>query len=45
VFKGGLLYVDGLFRTPYLNPALAHNELVLKEKGLLFGGETLTKFR
>ncbi|HVV06893.1 MAG TPA: hypothetical protein VHC96_21830, partial [Puia sp.] len=36
VFKGGLIYVDGAFRTPRLHPALAHNELILKEKGLLF---------
>jgi len=31
VFKGGLT-----FRTPFLHPALAHNELIIKEKGLLF---------
>jgi site-specific DNA recombinase len=36
VFKGGLTYVGGLFRTPFLNSALAHNELILNEKGLLF---------
>jgi hypothetical protein len=24
------------FRTPFLHPALAHNELIIKEKGLLF---------
>jgi site-specific DNA recombinase len=36
VFKGGLTYVGDTFRTPFLHPALAHNELIIKEKGLLF---------
>ena len=36
VFKGGLTYVGDAFRTPFLHPALAHNELIIKEKGLLF---------
>jgi hypothetical protein len=36
VIKGGLTYVGDAFRTPFLHPALAHNELIIKEKGLLF---------
>jgi site-specific DNA recombinase len=36
VFKQGLMYGRGAFRTPYINPALAHNSMILKEKGLLF---------
>ena len=36
VFKGGLTYVEDAFRTPFLHPALAHNKLIIKEKGLLF---------
>lgn len=35
VFKAGFIYVDGVLRTPYLNPVFAHNALILKEKGLL----------
>jgi site-specific DNA recombinase len=35
VFDQALYYQDGIYRTPYLIPELAHNELVLKEKGLL----------
>lgn len=29
-FKGGLTYVGDAFRTPFLHPALAHNELIIK---------------
>jgi site-specific DNA recombinase len=36
VFKHGFTYKEGSFRTLFLNPAFAHNELILKEKGLLF---------
>jgi hypothetical protein len=36
VFKAGLTYVGDAFRTPFLHPALAHNELIIKEKWLLF---------
>ncbi|WP_341834850.1 recombinase family protein [Chitinophaga pollutisoli] len=36
VFKRGLTYKEGAFRTPFLHPALIHNEVMLKEKGLLF---------
>ena len=36
VFKGGLTYVGDAFRTPFLHPVLAHNELIIREKGLLF---------
>lgn len=41
VFKNGLHYQDGIFRTPYLHPAFSHNELALKEKGLLLVGKPL----
>lgn len=36
VFKHGLTYHEGAFRTPSINPALAHNAVKLKEKGLLY---------
>lgn len=36
VFKHGLSYSEGAFRTPYINPALTHNLLIMNEKGLLF---------
>jgi hypothetical protein len=35
VFKSGLTYIGDAFGTPFLHPALAHNELIIKEKGLL----------
>ena len=35
VFNQGLTYLDGSYRTPNLTPALLHNELIMKEKGLL----------
>jgi hypothetical protein len=35
VFKEGLTFRDGMFRTPYINPAFEHNVLSLKQKGLL----------
>jgi hypothetical protein len=44
VFKTGLTYVDGIFRKPYINPALAQNALILKEKGLLFVEQSFQKF-
>ncbi len=34
-FQHGLVYKEGVFGTRSLHPAFAHNELVLKEKGLL----------
>lgn len=34
-FQHGLVYREGVFGTRNLHPAFAHNELVLKEKGLL----------
>jgi site-specific DNA recombinase len=40
VFKDGLMFNDGAYRTPYLIPALSHNQLILKEKGLLFVEES-----
>ncbi len=36
VFDQNLYYKDGAYRTPTLIKTLAHNELKLKEKGLLF---------
>ena len=30
------MFKDGAFGTAYLSPLFAHNELILKEKGLLF---------
>ncbi len=35
VFKSGLSYAEGIYRTPYILPLLSHNTLILKEKGLL----------
>ena len=35
VFGPCLWYEDGTFRTPYIHPMFAYNELILKEKGLL----------
>src|SRR3546814_9787999 len=36
VFDRGLVYSDGAYRTPWLHPALSHNQLKMKEKGLLY---------
>lgn len=41
VFENSLHYQDGMFRTPFLHPIFSHNELVLKEKGLLLVGKPL----
>jgi site-specific DNA recombinase len=35
VFKGGLTFDKGTFRTPELNPVFHHNYLIMKQKGLL----------
>jgi site-specific DNA recombinase len=35
VFKHGLIFKDCTFGTPYINPVFAHNEMILKQKGLL----------
>lgn len=35
VFKHGLTYREGVFRTPGINPVFNHNLLIIKEKGLL----------
>ena len=35
VFDNSLYYEDRIYRTPYLISELAHNELKMKEKGLL----------
>lgn len=35
VFKDSLAYSNGMFRTPYVNPAFEHNLLNINEKGLL----------
>ncbi|HEY4060944.1 MAG TPA: hypothetical protein VGM30_03550 [Puia sp.] len=45
VFDNSLWYEDRIYRTPYLIPELSHNELIMKEKGLLVinkKGENLT---
>lgn len=34
-FKQSLIFDNGVFRTAWINPAFAHNCVVLKEKGLL----------
>ena len=44
VFKQGLIYQDGAFRTPWVNPAFAHNCLILKQKRLLFCEQPLEDF-
>jgi hypothetical protein len=36
VFKQGLTFKQGSFRTPWINPEFESNLLILKEKGLLF---------
>ena len=36
VFKQGLTFIEGTFRTPCLNPHFLHNYLILNEKRLLF---------
>ncbi len=36
VFDNGLYYENGSYRTPYLIPQLAHNELIMMEKQVLF---------
>ena len=35
VFKQGITYKEGMFRTPCINPEFEFNRLILKEKGLL----------
>lgn len=42
-FGYGLTYQDGVYRTPFLHPLFAHNELILKEKGLLLLQPNLKK--
>ena len=36
VFKDNLAYGGGMFRTPFVDPSLAHNLLNISKKGLLF---------
>jgi len=36
VFKQGLTFRDGAFRTPSVSPTFSHSILKMKEKGLLF---------
>jgi len=36
VFKQGLTFFEGAFRTPWLHPLFLHNALIMKEKRLLF---------
>ncbi|TAN02256.1 MAG: recombinase family protein [Chitinophagaceae bacterium] len=43
VFKGGIAVNGGVLRTPYLHPALSHNELILNKKGLLFVEQSFQK--
>ncbi|WP_312788848.1 recombinase family protein [Sphingobacterium sp.] len=43
VFKLDIAYSDGKFRTPYIEPAFAHNALIAKEKGLLDIEESFDK--
>jgi hypothetical protein len=35
MFKEGLTFRDGIFRTPCINPTFGHNVLDLKQKWLL----------
>lgn len=42
VFKVGITIKEGQLRTPYIHPALAHNVLNIKEKGLLETEEPLS---
>jgi site-specific DNA recombinase len=35
VFKHGLTFKNGVFRTPWINPEFEHNSLILKQKDLL----------
>jgi hypothetical protein len=43
VFKHGLAYHEGSFRTPWLHPLFAPNLLVANEKGLLFLEQSLAE--
>lgn len=43
VFKYGLSYKEGAFRTPYVNPAFRHKMLKINKKGLLFVEQSLVK--
>ena len=36
VFDNSLYYQDKVYRTPYLIPELSHNELIMREKNLLY---------
>ncbi len=36
VFDNSLYYEDKVYRTPYLIPELSHNELIMREKNLLY---------
>jgi site-specific DNA recombinase len=44
VFKHGLSYSEGAFRTPYITPALRHNLLKMNKKGLLFLEQPSSEF-
>lgn len=44
VFDQNLYYKEGTYRTPILIKALAHNELQLRKKGLLFWERKRGKF-
>lgn len=43
VFYDTFHYQEGIYRTQFLHPAFSHNELVLKEKGLLLIGKPMKK--
>ena len=36
VFKHGLMFSEGAYRTPYINPVFTHNLQIINKKGLLF---------
>ena len=44
VFKQGLTFKDGIFRTPQLHPDFAHNRLKLKQLGLLIDEQPYDDF-
>ena len=43
MFDNKLAYDNGFYRTAYLAPIFSHKALILKEKGLLFVEQPLSK--
>jgi hypothetical protein len=43
VFDNSLSYADGVYRTPYLHSLFRHNELILRDKRLLFVEQPVRK--